>query len=174
MRLSHIVAVDRNRAIGLDNRLPWKLSSDLKRFKALTMGHCLIMGRNTHTSIGKPLPGRTNIILTKSPDITLPGCLIAHSLSEAVALAQSRSETEAFIIGGAQVFTASLPITDRIYLTSVHTQVNRADVYYPELNREEWQVISSTLFLPGIGDEYMHTFEILDRIIQVNPQTTTS
>lgn len=172
MRISHIVAVDRNRAIGLDNRLPWKLSSDLKRFKSLTMGHCLIMGRKTFYSIGKPLPGRTSIILTKSPEFSIPGCLIAHNLSDAVALAQSRSETEAFIIGGAQVFAASLSITDRIYLTSVHTIINRADVYYPELNREEWQVISSTLFLPGLGDEYMHTFEVLDRIIQANPQTT--
>ena len=164
MRISHIVAVDRNRAIGLENQIPWKLSSDLKRFKALTMGHCLIMGRKTYASIGKPLPGRTNIVLTKSHELSFPGCLVVHSLPEALDLARRQAETEVFIIGGAQIFTASLPFTNRIYLTTVHTRVERADTHYPELGRSDWLVSSSTLYFPGPEDQFMHTFEILERI----------
>lgn len=121
MQISLIVAAARNNVIGRDNGLPWKLSADLKRFKQLTMGHCMIMGRKTWDSMGgKPLPGRTSIVVSRQTDLALPdGVRLATSLEEALALAQSLNETEAFVIGGAQLLDQAEPLANILYYTSV-------------------------------------------------------
>src|SRR5210317_2069393 len=117
MIISQIVAMDENRAIGVHNRVPWHLPDDLKRFKTLTMEHHIIMGRKTYESIGNPLPGRTNVVITRKQDYQPDGCLVVHSVAEAIDLAENRGETETFIIGGGEIFKQSLELTDRIYLS---------------------------------------------------------
>jgi dihydrofolate reductase len=134
--------MDERRGIGKDGGLPWHLPADLKRFKATTMGHHLIVGRKTYESIGRPLPGRTTIVLTRDPDFHPAGCLIAGSLEEALELARQRREDEVFVIGGAQVYAAALPLADRIYLTQVHAAFE-ADVFFPEFDPDEWAVTES-------------------------------
>jgi dihydrofolate reductase len=137
-----IVAMDEMGGIGKDNRLPWHLSSDLKRFKQLTMGHHLIMGRKTYETIGRPLPGRTTIVITRNPQYQAAGCLVAPSLEEALGLAREKGDTEAFIAGGGEIFTLALPLVDQIYLTQVHAQVE-ADVFFPPFSLEGWRQIET-------------------------------
>lgn len=137
MRLSIIVAMDQNRVIGVDNRLPWHLPEDLKRFKALTLGHSVIMGRKTFESIGKPLPGRTNIVVTRRKDFTAKGCTVVHSLEDALAAVQQDSEP--FLIGGGELFELGLPRAAKIYVTRVEIRVPKGDVFFPELG-PEWEI----------------------------------
>ncbi|MBI1953400.1 MAG: dihydrofolate reductase [Candidatus Omnitrophica bacterium] len=118
MILSLICAASANGAIGIDNHLPWRLPADLKRFKALTLNHPVVMGRKTFESIGKPLPGRTNLVVTNQPSLKASGCLIAHSLEEA--LERCRDEEEVFVIGGETLYREALPLAGRIYLTRLH------------------------------------------------------
>lgn len=129
--------MDEDRGIGLNGRLPWHLREDLRRFKALTMGHHIIMGRATYESIGRILSGRTMIVVTRNENIRAPGCLVVHSIDEAFSLAQSRGETEAFVIGGSQLYSQTLDLADRIYLTQVYTQLD-CDVFFPEINLSDW------------------------------------
>lgn len=135
--ISIIVAVGENRVIGKDNQLIWHLPADLKRFKQLTMGHAMIMGRKTFESIGKALPGRTTIIVTRQKDIKYDNCYIADSLEKAIELC--RKDSEIFIIGGAQIFEKAIPLTDKIYLTQIHQSFD-GDVFFPELEKEEWKI----------------------------------
>src|SRR5262252_9100268 len=116
-RLSLIVAMAGNRVIGRDGQLPWRLPADQRRFKALTMGHHIIMGRKTWESIGRPLPGRTSVVVTRNAQYAAPGALLAASLPEALALAQH--DPEPFVIGGAEIFREALPFSNRVYLTEV-------------------------------------------------------
>jgi dihydrofolate reductase len=132
-----VVAMSENRVIGRDNSLPWHLPADLKHFKSLTMGHPIIMGRKTFESIGKPLGGRTNIIVTRQEDYPAEGCLIAHSIAPALEKAKEIDE-QVFVIGGAEVFKGSMPLVDTLFLTYVHAEVE-GDVYFPELNPQEWE-----------------------------------
>jgi dihydrofolate reductase len=118
--------------------LPWHLGADLKNFKNITMGHHLIEGRKTYESIGKALPGRTNIIVTHNRDFMAPGCLVVHTLKEALALAEKNGETEAFIGGGGEIFAQALPLAQRIYLTRVHTRAD-CNVFFPQVDWREWQ-----------------------------------
>jgi dihydrofolate reductase len=138
MTLSIIAAMGRNRAIGYQNQLPWRLPADLQRFKQLTLGHHILMGRKTFESIGRPLPGRTSIIITRQADFTAEGCLIAHSLDEAIALAQARGEQEAFVIGGADIYAQALPQADRMYLTMVEAELE-ADAFFPVFDENDWE-----------------------------------
>ncbi|HKR07343.1 MAG TPA: dihydrofolate reductase [Bacteroidia bacterium] len=135
--ISIIVATGENRVIGKNNQLVWHLPADLKRFKRLTMGHAMIMGRKTFESIGKALPGRTTIIVTRQKGFKKENCLIADSLEEAIALC--RDDNEAFIIGGAQIFEKAIPLTDKIYLTRIHQSFD-GDVFFPELEKEKWKI----------------------------------
>jgi dihydrofolate reductase len=146
-----------NRVIGADGALPWHLPADLRRFKAVTMGHHLVMGRNTYESIGRPLPGRTSIVLTRDRSATLPGVLVAHSLDEAIE--RAAGDPELYVIGGEQVFRAALPIADRIVLTEIHQEV-AGDTVFPELDRADWAVVSSE----PLPDPVLHaTFSVLER-----------
>jgi dihydrofolate reductase len=162
MIVSLIVAVDINWGIGVRGNLPWRLSSDLQRFKKLTMGHHLIMGRKTYESIGKPLPGRTNIIVTRKPNYYPTGCEIASSLEEALRLAEKRGEQEVFVIGGGEVFKQIIHRADRIYLTRVIT-VLEADTYFPTLRAEEWEVVESSYHFADENNEFATTYTLLYR-----------
>lgn len=135
--ISIIVAMSENRVIGKDNKLIWHLPADLKRFKQLTMGHHVIMGRKTFESIGRVLPGRTFIIVTRQKDFQFPGCLVADSIEKAIELC--KNDAESFIIGGAQIYNQALPLADKIYLTQIH-QSFEGDVFFPEINKEEWNI----------------------------------
>lgn len=137
MIISLIVAMDEKRGIGKNNQLPWSLSDDLKRFKALTMGHHIIMGRKTYESIARLLPGRTMVIVTRNPEYDVAGALVANSLPMALEIAEKSNESEVFIVGGAEIFTEALPLAERIYLTLVHSNVD-ADVFFPEFDHDDW------------------------------------
>jgi dihydrofolate reductase len=162
MIISLIVAVDNKSGIGIEGRLPWKISSDLKRFKNLTMGHHLIMGRKTWESIGRALPGRTNIIVSKTLPKAPENTILHTSLQDGLAFAEQNDAKEVFIIGGGQIFTQALPIADRIYLSKVHTDLP-ADVYFPPIDWEEWNVITTQEIPESEKDQYAHTFMILER-----------
>ena len=153
MTLSIIAALGRNRAIGYQNQLPWWLPADLQRFKQLTMGHHMLMGRKTFESIGHPLPGRTSIIITRQPDYKAEGCLIVHSLEEAIALAQARGEQETFIIGGAAIYAQSLPLADRMYLTWVEAEPE-ADAFFPVFDENAWESSEEVVFVVDEKHQY--------------------
>lgn len=140
--VSLIVAVSRNGVIGKDNKLPWHLPEDLKRFKALTMGHPILMGRKTFESIGKPLPGRTNIVITHQKDFA-GGTLTAASLDDALKITEK--EEEVFVIGGAQIFKHALPAADKLYLTLIDREVE-GDTFF-RWAPSEWQEVSREDFL---------------------------
>lgn len=161
MRLSLIVAMSENGVIGRDGDLPWRLSADLKRFKKITMGHHIVMGRKTYESIGRLLPGRTSVILTRQPDLTAEGAVVAHSLDEALEIA--RDDDEVFVIGGAELYDRALPRVDRIYLTLVNAHV-AGDTTFPEFEPSDWKVIEKTSHDADQRNELPHTFTILDRV----------
>jgi dihydrofolate reductase len=160
--VSLIVAMDEKRGIGKDNQLPWHLPSDLKRFKSLTMGHFLIMGRKTFEAIGKPLKGRVTIVLTRKKDYKPPSCIIAHSLMEAIELAKASKETEVFIIGGGEIFRQANVLAEKIYLTRVHSDVD-ADVFFPEIDLRRWKSSPVDFQPPTDGEEFASEFVILTR-----------
>lgn len=130
-RISIIVAHSKNMAIGKDNSLIWHLSDDLKRFKKLTTGHPIIMGRKTYQSIDRPLPNRTNIVITRDMNLEIPGCIVVHSAIEAIEKAKEFDQGEIFIIGGAEIYKETLPLTDRLYVTKVDMHVD-GDAFFPE------------------------------------------
>ena len=134
-RLSILVAMAQNRTIGINNTLPWHIPEDLKRFKALTMGHHMIMGRKTFDSIGKPLPGRTTVIVTRNRELRIAGCVIAHTLEEAIAACAG--DDEIFIIGGAELFASALLLANRLYLTEIKQDVD-GDVFFPTFDKSVW------------------------------------
>jgi dihydrofolate reductase len=155
-----IVAMARNRVIGRDGDLPWRLSDDLRRFKRLTMGHHLIMGRRTFESIGRPLPGRTSIVITKQEHYIAEGATVAHSLP--AALKAARFDEEAFVIGGAQIYSLAIPHVDRVYLTLIEADAE-GDTRFPEVDWAQWSVTSSEEFPASENNEYPHQFRVLDR-----------
>jgi dihydrofolate reductase len=157
MILSIIAALGRHRAIGYRNTLPWRLPADLQRFKQLTLGHHLLMGRKTYESIGRPLPGRTSIIITRQPEFSAAGCLVVHSLEEAIALAQTRGEQEAFVIGGAEIYAQALPHADRLYLTLVDA-APEADAFFPAVDESDWTKTETTQHRADEKNPYAMTF----------------
>jgi len=135
-KLSIIVAIAKNRVIGINNTLPWHLPEDLKRFRALTMGHHIIMGRKTYDSLGRLLPGRTTVIVTRNTDYKVEGALIAHSLQDAIALC--KADDEVFLIGGAELYQEGLKLSSKLYITEITLNVE-GDAYFPEYSSDEWQ-----------------------------------
>jgi len=160
MRVSLIVAVARNGVIGQKNRLPWKLPADLKRFKALTMGHPIVMGRKTYESIGKALPGRTNIVVTRQAGYRAEGCLVVDSLEHGLALA--RSDEEIFVIGGVEIFTQAIPLANRIYLTQID-QDFEGDARLPALDRTVWHETAREDHPSGPETPLAYSFLTLER-----------
>lgn len=157
---SFVVAVARNGVIGHANGLPWRLPADLAFFKRITMSHPIVMGRKTYESIGKPLPGRTNIVVTRSPGFSAPGCVVVDSLAAAYRAAGDAKEV--FVIGGAQIYEAALPDADRIYLTEVESEID-GDTWFPKIDRSEW--IETELERHAPDDRHAHAMRIvrLDR-----------
>lgn len=137
MRVVIIAAVGRNGVIGADNRLPWRIPEDLARFKELTMGHAIVMGRSTFESIGRPLPGRTNIVLTRRDDWSHEGVRVAGSLDEALEMAEGEDQ-DVFIAGGAEVYRAALPIADRLEITEVDAEPD-GDTIFPPVDWSRWK-----------------------------------
>jgi dihydrofolate reductase len=160
--ISFLVAMDEKRGIGKAGHLPWRLSADLKRFRELTMGHHIIVGRKTFESIGKPLPGRQMIVVTRKESIAFEGCFVAHSVEDAISLARERGESELFICGGAEIYAQSLGVADRMYLTLVHTDCD-ADTFFPEWDRGEWIEVESEHRAADEKNQYPFTFKVLTR-----------
>ena len=163
MIVSAIAAVDRNQVIGKDNGIPWYLPADLQYFKRTTLGHHVIMGRKSFESIGRPLPRRTNIVVTRDLFFTASNCLVAHSLEEAISIAVENEETEAFVIGGGEIYRQSMPFLDRVYLTRVDIEVE-GDVFFPELPAEEWKLVSSEPHGQDKKNPMTYAFEVYERL----------
>ena len=153
MTISIIVAAAENNVIGKDNDMPWRLSADLKRFKKLTMGHHIIMGRKTFESIGKPLPGRTSVIITRNKDYRQDDCIVAHSLEEAFKMVE---DEEVFIIGGGEIYNMAFDIADKLYLTRVHATLE-GDTCIPEINNN-WEEVECEKFLKDEKNPYDYSF----------------
>ncbi|MFN0108330.1 MAG: dihydrofolate reductase [Blastocatellia bacterium] len=164
--VSLIAAMDRRRGIGFENRLPWRLSADLKRFRELTMGHHIIVGRKTFESIGKPLPGRRMIVVTRDrafkAAFDTESCAVCHSLDEAIELACSRGEQEVFICGGSEIYQQAIALADRLYLTLVDAEIV-ADTFFPEFDPQNWNERESLFHPTDEKNEFPFTFKILDR-----------
>jgi len=163
VKLSLIVAMAENRTIGRNNELPWRLSEDLKYFKSVTMGKPIVMGRKTFDSIGKPLPGRLNIVITRNTDWQHPGVKAASSLQQAVAIAveENPQDREVMVIGGEEIYRTALGQADRLYITRVQAKVE-GDAFFPEYNESEWQEVSRQQ--PGLQSETPYFFQVLERI----------
>jgi dihydrofolate reductase len=162
MILSMIAALDEMGAIGWMGSLPWHLPDDLKRFRALTLGHHVIMGRKTYESIGKPLPGRSMLVVTHQVDFAAPGCSVVPSLQAGLSLAEQAGETELFVMGGGELYALALPLTQRLYLTRVKTRV-QADVFFPRVNLEEWQILETQSHPADDRHAFAFCFETLQR-----------
>jgi dihydrofolate reductase len=162
MIVSAIVAVSQNGFIGKDNQIPWYLSTDLKYFKKTTLGHHIIMGRKSYDSIGRPLPKRTNLVVSRNPFLAISGCVVVHSVEEALEYAAQRGEEEAFIIGGGMIYTQSQPLWDRLYLTEVHAEVD-GDVRFPDWDPNQWDLIFQEDHLPDEKNDHPFSFKIFHR-----------
>jgi dihydrofolate reductase len=147
--LKILVAFDENRVIGKNNTLIWHLPADLKRFKALTTGHVIIMGRKTFESIGKPLPNRTSIVISRQADLQIEGAIIAHSVEEAILKAKSITREDIYIVGGAEIYALSLPLADQILVTQLH-DIFDGDAYFPEIPADIFEITEKER---GITDE---------------------
>lgn len=161
MLISIIVAVSENNVIGKNGHLPWHLSQDLKRFKAITSGHHILLGRKNYEDIGRPLPNRTNIVLSRNPKFSAPGCIVAKSLSEAFLFAENAGEPELFVIGGANVYAAALPFAKKLYLTRVLADVD-GDVSMPPLG-EGWKRVDVERSEKSDRDDFPCLFEVFER-----------
>jgi len=149
--------------IGANGQIPWYLPADLKYFRKTTTPHHIIMGRQTYESIGRPLSSRINIVITRNAYYLSTGCLIAHSVEEALSIAADHGETEAFIIGGAQLYQSTVELWDKIYLTTVECKVDGADAYFPSVDWNEWELISSDPFLPDEKNKMPFRFEVFKK-----------
>ena len=167
IKTSLIVAATENGVIGKDNDMPWKISSDLRYFKNITMNKPIIMGRKTFQSIGKPLPGRVNIVITRDTSFAVDGVITAHSVEMAIDVAKSIAEVkglkEIMIIGGAQIYALCLPEADRLYLTRIHAEIE-GDAHFPDLDAKDWLEYSSERRTAGEKDSHDYSFIVLDRI----------
>nr|AIA17737.1 Dihydrofolate reductase [uncultured bacterium] len=159
MTISIVVAIAANNAIGKDNQLLWRLPNDLKHFKQITSGHTIIMGRKTYDSVGKPLPNRRNIVITRQ-NMNIEGCEVVNSLDAALALCAN--EPEVFIVGGAEIYKQAMPLTDTIYLTIVH-QSFEGDTYFPEIKANEWIEIEREDHNPDEKHKFAYSFITLKR-----------
>jgi len=162
--ISFIVALDQKNAIGKDNQLPWHLPEDLKFFKRTTMGHPIAMGRKTHESIGRVLPGRENIVITRQPYYQCEGCTVFFSIDEFVAYSQKQNN-EIFVIGGAEIFRETLRFANRLYLTYID-ETFAGDTFFPSFNQEDWVLTSVEKGIKNEENPYDYEFRIYDRKIR--------
>lgn len=168
MKISIIAAMARNRVIGRGNSLPWRLPADLERFKRLTMGHCLLMGRKTFESIGRALPGRSTIVISRQREYSPPGVLVARSLDEALSFAAGRVKfkvdaDEVFVAGGAQIYEQALPRAGRMYLTLIDADFE-GDAFFPEFDESAWRVVSEERHDATDGQPYAFRYVDYERL----------
>lgn len=163
MKISALVAMAHNNVIGNKNDMPWHLSADLKMFKKRTMGHHIIMGRKTFESIGRPLPGRVSIIITRDRNYYQSGCLIAHSIEEALRIAHDNDEDEAMVIGGGTIYKQALDYCDTLYVTEIDLKVD-GDTYFPEIDKTEWVETSRDTFSADEKNPHDYAFIEYERI----------
>ena len=161
MKISIVVAMGANGVIGRDNQLPWHLPADLRHFKQTTMGKPILMGRKTYESIGRPLPGRTNIVITRDAGYTADGCVVVHSIE--AAMQAVREQEEIMVIGGAEFYRQVLPYADTIYLTRIHEDFE-GDTFFPELTAAEWREVERTDCEPDAKNPHRYSFLRLDRV----------
>ena len=157
---SLIVAMTENGVIGRDGDMPWRMSDDLRRFKKITMGHHIVMGRKTYDSIGRPLPGRTTVVISRTASYDDPNIRVARSLEEALMIASL--DDEIFISGGAQIFELALPLVDRIYLTKIHCRLD-GETHFPAVNWSEWQLIEKQRHAADERNQYDYSFLTYER-----------
>jgi dihydrofolate reductase len=162
MILSQVVAAADNNAIGKNNQLLWSLPNDMKFFKNTTWGMPVIMGRKTFESLGKPLAGRTNIIITRKHNWQPEGVFVANDIREAMATAAKTDAKEAFIIGGGEIYKQTMPLTQRLYLTRVHTTIE-GDTFFPEFNKADWELLSQLDFTADAKHAYDYSFQVWQR-----------
>ena len=161
MHKSIIVAKAENQIIGQDNQLPWHLPNDLQHFKRITMGHHVIMGRKTFASIGKPLPGRALIVVTRNPNYRADGCTVAQDITTALTVAEQAGETEVFIAGGAAIYQATLAWADKIYMTEIRATIV-GDTLFPIIKADEWQEVSRT---PHPADQkHLYAYDFVELV----------
>jgi dihydrofolate reductase len=163
MKISLIVAMASNGVIGHDGQMPWHLSADLKRFKKITLGSPIIMGRKTFESIGKPLPGRTNIIISRNVNYQQPGCLVYNGVEDALASCCDNAE-QVFIIGGAALYEAILPHADTLYITEIHQEFS-GSIYFPHWDRTMWQEIEREDINDDSQVDFSYSFLVLKRLV---------
>lgn len=160
--ISIVVAMSENRVIGRAGEMPWRMSNDLKRFKRITMGHHIVMGRKTFDSIGRPLPGRTSVVISRTATYDDPQIKVARSLPEAIEIAGD--DDEIFITGGAQIYAEAVPLADRIYLTQIHCEIEDGDTFFPEIDWRQYKVEEDEAHLADEKNEYNYNFLIYERI----------
>ncbi|HSC52584.1 MAG TPA: dihydrofolate reductase [Phnomibacter sp.] len=166
MTISIIVAAAENNAIGKNGQLLWHLPNDMKFFKNTTWAMPVIMGRKTWESLGKPLQGRTNIVISRQQEGTYEGAELVPSLPDALALADSLQTHEAFVIGGGQIYKEAIPLAGRIYLTRVHATINDADTFFEGLNWAEWHKVNSLYFEADAKNALAHSIEVWERKVE--------
>lgn len=158
MSIALIAAISRNHVLGKDNQLVWHLPKDLRFFKTKTLGYPLIMGRKTFESFGKPLPGRTNIIITRNPDYRVEGATVVASLDEALREAATHNSDTIFIAGGAEIYRQAMPLADTMYLTHIHADLD-GDAFFPEFSEEEWQAVAKESV--PIDEKHAYAFDFV-------------
>ncbi|MEM0993893.1 MAG: dihydrofolate reductase [Bacteroidota bacterium] len=163
MIVSAIAAMSRNRVIGKDQDLPWHMPGDLKFFKKTTLHHHVIMGRGTFEPARRPLPKRTNIILTRDPYYVASGVIIAHSIAESLQIAKDNGETEAFICGGGHIYEQSIPLWDKLYLTEIDTIIEDGDAFFPEFDRSQFNLTSEEHFKADEKNPFNYSILIYER-----------
>ncbi|WP_142683230.1 dihydrofolate reductase [Chitinophaga polysaccharea] len=163
MRISIIVAASENNVIGINNMLPWRLPTDLKYFKSTTLGKPIVMGRKTFESLGKPLPGRPNIVITRQQDFQPEGAYVVSSVEEGIEKAKSFGGDELFITGGSQIFEQAWPLVERIYLTRVYAVVH-GDAFFPQLDGAEFELVSDERHEADEKNQYSFAFQVWERV----------
>lgn len=166
MIISSIAAVAQNSVIGKNNQLIWRLPADMKYFKDITEGHCVITGRKNYESIPekfRPLTNRTNIVVTRQKNYSAPGAIVVNSIEEAIEVARKKGETEVFIIGGAEIYKQTMSVADKIYFTAVH-QSFEGDAFFPEIDANKWKEVSRKAMPADEKHKYAYTFCVLEKI----------
>ena len=163
MVISAIVACAHNGVIGQDNQIPWYLPADLSYFKRITLNHHIIMGRNSFESIGRPLPKRTNVVISRNPYFIATGCVRAFSIKEALKIAQDNGETEAFIIGGGEIYKQSMALWDKLYITNVDVMIE-GSVVFPMIDYDHWTLINEEKHLKDDKNPYDYTFKVFEKV----------
>ena len=163
MIISHIVAVSENNVIGKSNKLPWHMPADKAYFNRVTKGHYIVMGRKNYESEGKALKDRINVVITRNREFKIDDGIIVHSINEALDIPQKNKAEEVFIVGGGNIYKQSINIADRIYLTRIHTIIE-GDVFYPELNKSQWTLLSEISYKKDNMNPFDYTFCIYERI----------